>query len=160
MSQVELGDGLGPHADPDPLWRRGIRLDQHLPQVLVHLQNRHALQRQVTSIYTSGQFIATSERSTVLCKVQKIYHTSRRSTQRPSNLMRNLYLPSMHGCRSCVMSQANPYVPAIRAFHTKPRLMIFPRKSRMIWQFHWKPTCAKMASSPCDTMERLRAPPM
>ncbi len=39
VSQVELGDGLGPHADADPLRRRRIRLNQHLPQILVHLQH-------------------------------------------------------------------------------------------------------------------------
>lgn len=37
MVQVELGDGFGPYCDIHSLGWRSVRLDQHHPQVLVHL---------------------------------------------------------------------------------------------------------------------------
>ena len=38
MGDIELRDGARPDTDAKDLWRRGIRLQQHLPQILVDLQ--------------------------------------------------------------------------------------------------------------------------
>lgn len=43
VANIELRDGLGPNADPDLCSGRCILSNQHLSQVLVHLQNQHRL---------------------------------------------------------------------------------------------------------------------